>query len=120
MLVNAFGQQVLHESGLDALLLGDECFRVLNRAVYARENGGDLGLFCFSLRKGKLNSAQFGLGYFVEGCAIAYGFQLLNVKIQIVINELRIISIVQLDAFAALVSTKLSFRNCNVTNWRTR
>ena len=32
--VDAAGEQVLHQAGLDALLFGDQCFRLLDGTVY--------------------------------------------------------------------------------------
>ncbi len=45
--VNAAGEEVLHQAGLDSLLLGDQRFRLFNRPVHCREYPGDFGLFGF-------------------------------------------------------------------------
>ena len=45
--VDAAGEEVLHQAGLDALLLGDQRFRLFNRPVHRREDLGDLGLLGF-------------------------------------------------------------------------
>ena len=43
--VDAAREQVLHQAGLDALLLGDQRFGLLNGLIDCREYFGDLGLF---------------------------------------------------------------------------
>ena len=45
--VDAAGEEVLHQAGLDALLLGNQRLRLFNRPVHRRENLGDFGLFGF-------------------------------------------------------------------------
>ena len=45
VLVDAAGEQVLHQAGLDALLLGDECLGLLYCPIRRRKHLGDLGLF---------------------------------------------------------------------------
>ena len=46
MFVDAAGEEVLHQAGLDALLLGNQRFSLLNRPIYRRENLSDFGLNC--------------------------------------------------------------------------
>ena len=42
--VDATGQQVLHQAGLDALLLADERLGLLDGSINRRKDLGDLGL----------------------------------------------------------------------------
>ena len=45
--VNTAGQKVLHQAGLDALLLGDQRLGLLNGLIYYRKYFGDFVLFGF-------------------------------------------------------------------------
>ena len=42
--VDAAGEEILHQAGLEALLLGDQGFRLFDDPVHRRENLGDFGL----------------------------------------------------------------------------
>ena len=42
--VDAAGEEVLHQAGLDALLLGNQRLGLFNRPVHGREDFGDFGL----------------------------------------------------------------------------
>lgn len=53
MFVDAAGEEVLHQAGLDALLLGNQSLGLFNRPVHRGENLGDFGLF--KKRFGKCN-----------------------------------------------------------------
>ena len=44
MFVDAAGEQVLHQAGLDALLLGNQRLGLFNGPVHRREDLGDFGL----------------------------------------------------------------------------
>ena len=45
MFVDASGEKVLHQAGLDALLFGDQGFGLLDGAVYSGQNFRDFSLF---------------------------------------------------------------------------
>ena len=45
MFVDTAGEEVLHQAGLDTLLLGNQGLSLFNRPVHRREDLGDFGLF---------------------------------------------------------------------------
>jgi hypothetical protein len=47
VLVDAAGEEVLHQAGLNALLLSDQRFRLLDCPIHRQEDLGNFGLFQF-------------------------------------------------------------------------